>query len=540
MFRWCLAILTCSLFLGLTSCALAPAKLRRVMHGMKHHHKDGTSQKLHDLMETILAEPGKASSNEALAHFVEVWKTQGKASKAELKSDSTEAGDLVYRVHFQDSDRGGYPLDYFDEVSPADDYKIGKVKHHRRAGLGVPLVALRENREREPIERFYPPEVISRPLTAVVEPDPARSGVQTVKIHLLCPLQNQSVVCHGKRQPLAADFSVPWAALLSRSGKLNQSAILDMITRTPKRKPQLYLMEPYDPKKEPLIMIHGLVSTPLAWAGVSNELWADDTIRERYQIWHFLYNSSAPALYSARQLRTQLRELRPMLDPEGDDPAMRRTTLLTHSMGGLLGKALVVSPGDAFWKAAFKVPHQTLKLTAEDQASLVEAFEWKPDPTIHRIIFVATPHRGSAFADNAIGRIGSWITAPPTAFQSFFGRISAANPGVFTPAYEMLGSGQLDSVSSLSPRQPTLRILSGLPFAHPVKTHSIIGNRGRPGPLEKSSDGIVPYSSSHLDGAESELVVPAGHGAFHHPDAVTEIKRILKQNPGAQGRSKKK
>jgi pimeloyl-ACP methyl ester carboxylesterase len=387
---------------------------------------------------------------------------------------------------------------------------------------------LRENLQREPIETWYPPEVISRPVTAVAEVGSENRGIKKVRIRLLCPIQNPTVICQGRRQPLAADFSVPWAAALARTGKLNQSRVLDMLRRMPSRAPRLYLMEPYDPNREPLIMIHGLLSTPLAWAEMSNELWADEAIRSRYQIWHYHYNTSAPALYSARLLRTQLRDLRAMLDPEGDDPAFRKTTLLTHSMGGLIGKALVVRPGQVFWEAAFKVPHETLNLSPEDRASLEDAFEWEPEKAVHRIVFVAVPHRGSAFADHLVGRIGTWLTAPPATFQAFYARLSKANPGVFTPDYEQLGRGRLDSVSSLSPRQPTLRILADLPFAHPVKVHSIIGDRGRPGPREKSSDGIVPYSSSHLAGADSEVVVPAGHGAFRHPAAQAEIKRVLK------------
>ena len=116
---------------------------------------------------------------------------------------------------------------------------------------------------------------------------------------------------------------------------------------------------------------------------------------------------------------------------------------------------------------------------------LNEAFEWKADPSIHRIIFIATPHRGSDFAENPIGRIGSWLTRPPSPFQTFYHRISAANPGVFTPEYAALGSGKLDGVSSLSPCQPTLHILTELPYAHPVKVHSIIGTRGKAGPSIK-------------------------------------------------------
>jgi hypothetical protein len=45
--------------------------------------------------------------------------------------------------------------------------------------------------------------------------------------------------------------------------------------------------------------------------------------------------------------------------------------------------------------------------------------------------------------------------------------------------------------------------------------------------LARSSDGVVPYTSSHLDTALSERIVPADHGAYRHPDAVEEIRRIL-------------
>jgi hypothetical protein len=61
----------------------------------------------------------------------------------------------------------------------------------------------------------------------------------------------------------------------------------------------------------------------------------------------------------------------------------------------------------------------------------------------------------------------------------------------------------------------------------PVPTHSIIGDRGR-GDGPAGSDGVVPYTSSHLASAESELVVPRGHGGIAHPRAVAELKRIIR------------
>ncbi len=512
----------------LGACA-SPARLRPAKRPQLSFSAPRAEQRsLSLLLETALTQPvNSANANEALGAFVEQWHKNKLPHEALLDPASDQAPS--YQVKIQSAlFEGKDALTYFDDIQSQAGMQVLNLTHHRREGLGAPLIGLRENRHSLAIENYYPPEAINRPLTAVIEPGPRRGQLQQVTIQILCPFRQGSVHINGRTEPLAADFTAPWAAALSRTGRLRRSAILDMLTQAPSREPQLYLMEPYDPRKEPLIMIHGLLSTPLAWAAVSNDLWADESIRKRYQIWHFLYNTSAPALYSARQLRTQLAALRPLLDPEGDDPAMQQTTLLVHSMGGLVAKGLVVRPGQAFWEAAFTVPPASLKLNAADRATLNDAFEWQPDPRIHRIIFVCTPHRGSAFADNAAGRIGSWLTKPPTQFEAFYRRVSADNPGAFTPAYAALGRGELDSVSALSPRQPTLRILADLPFPEKVRVHSIIGNRGKPGPLEKSSDGIVPYTSSHLEGADTELIVPAGHGAFRHPAAKTEILRLLK------------
>ena len=85
----------------------------------------------------------------------------------------------------------------------------------------------------------------------------------------------------------------------------------------------------------------------------------------------------------------------------------------------------------------------------------------------------------------------------------------------------------MDSVSSLSPRQPTLQILPDLPLGHPVALHSIIGNRGRSGPIEDSSDGFVEYWSSHLDDVDSEVIIPHNHRCLDKKETIEEVFRIL-------------
>ena len=468
-------------------------------------------------------------SAHALAHFVERWQIeQGGAEEGEVTVTSADGKAHRYSVRFNGS-HSSYPFTYFDYLSPAVDFKVKKIPHYKSEGIGAPLVALRENNKREPIEAFYPPEAITRPITAVIKPGNKKGGVQKVYIELLCPLLVQEVSFEGKSVPLAADLSVPWAAMLARSKGLDRSRVRDFFDSTPNREPRLYLMEPYDPNKEPLIMIHGLLSSPLVWAKLSNELWADDEIRKRYQIWHYLYNTSAPALYSGRILRQQLGELRPMLDPSGRDPAMQSTTVIAHSMGGLVTRSLTTRPVNAFWDAAFTQSFDSLKLSDDDRDSLKEAFFWEAEPHVKRVLYLAVPHLGSEVADRFVGRLGHLLSKPPNEFKSFYDRISSANPGAFTPAYAELGEGKLSSIHALSPAQPTLPILAGLPNRYSVREFSIIGDEGKPGDLKDSSDGIVPYWSSHQSRAESELVLATDHfGVTTLPESVAEIKRILK------------
>lgn len=505
----------------LISCATAPARLTRVPTPFSERRD------LAALLGEALETPNEGDSALALGRFVGAWRQARGGAVSGMVEGRGASSDLRYSVRFFTEGAGMYAPGYFDELAAADDFDVKGLVRHRREGIGAPLVAVRENRLREAVEAHYPPEAITRPVTAVLHDEGTRSGVRRIRIDLLCTHRHRSVMAAGRRRPLAADPSVALAALLGRTRNLKHREFRDLLTDMPERDPKLYLMEPYDPRKEPLVMIHGLFDSPLKWANLTNELHADPAIASRYQVWHFLYNTSAPALYPGRILRNQYRALRRELDPALDDAASRRTTLVTHSMGGLVARGLITDPGRAFEKAAFTRPIASLDLSTADRATLEDAFFWKPEPSIHRVIFIAVPHRGSDYADNALGRFGQRLFEPPGEFRAFYERVSAANPGAFTPAYESLGRGELDSVGALSPRQPTLRILPDLPVRPGLHMHSIIGNRGKPGPLAESSDGVVAYWSSHLKGVDSELVVPVDHSAVDHPGTVAEVKRIL-------------
>lgn len=422
-----------------------------------------------------------------------------------------------YSVRFRHDGPDIFAPHYFDRIELAARYGIEGLKHHRKGGVGVPLVGFRENRGRDPIEKWYPPEGIVRAVTAVAIAGPSRDGVRQVEVCLINRLRSDSWMLAGKRQPLAADFTVPWAALLERTGSLQATGFTSVISQYSGRKAGIVLMEEYDPKRTPLILIHGLFSTPLAWAELTNELWADPAIRQRYQIWHYLYPTHPPALYSARIMRRQLDELRRFLDPKGDDPAMRQTVIVTHSMGGLLGKSLVVAPRDAFWQAAFTRPLNALDLTPDERTTLQESFFWEPRPYVKRIIFCSVPFRGSTVATSWVGRIGQFFAAPTSQFQDFYRRIEKKNPGMLRGEYNLLASGKMSSIWGLSPKRRSMEILDGLPIIPGCAAHVIIG----------ASDPIVPRASAILPGAESTIEVPGGHGSFHQPQAIAEIRRIL-------------
>jgi hypothetical protein len=45
---------------------------------------------------------------------------------------------------------------------------------------------------------------------------------------------------------------------------------------------------------------------------------------------------------------------------------------------------------------------------------------------------------------------------------------------------------------------------------------------------------VVAYSSAHIDGVESELVVRSPHSVQGKPEAIAEVRRILRLHAGLQ------
>jgi hypothetical protein len=165
-------------------------------------------------------------------------------------------------------------------------------------------------------------------------------------------------------------------------------------------------------------------------------------------------------------------------------------------------------------------------MPSEARKRLEEAFVFNHRPEVERAIFISTPHRGSKFAAGWIGRLGASLVRTPQQFASTYASMKpllAADPTA-APFNRMP-----NSVDTLEPNDRFVQAVARLPITSGIPYHSIVGDRGR-GDTPNSSDGIVPYWSSHLDGAESELIVNSGHGAQYNQQTIREVERILKEN----------
>ena len=100
----------------------------------------------------------------------------------------------------------------------------------------------------------------------------------------------------------------------------------------------------------------------------------------------------------------------------------------------------------------------------------------------------------------------------------------------------MIGSSAgTTSIDGMSPDSPVLKTLAVTPLAPGVIGHSIIAVEGDGDP-ELGDDGVVAYTSAHLDGMESEYIIRSGHSCQGHPFTIEEVRRILLEHLGTQAR----
>ena len=424
------------------------------------------------------------------------------------------------------------PTEY-GSIDPASSIGLeGLTNRHRRSGIGVSLVACRKRRDTDGLEEYLPRVGTCLPLTAIVRfPDKGCQGAEcAAAFELINSVTTETYETARGTLPLAADFTAPLAAIVDRTGMNGWDGLFDAIQGNEEllKNTGFYTLEPYDAGKIPLVTVHGLFSNPLTWLDVHNELMGDPVIRKHFRVWHYLYPTNLPILENAMTFREKLDELQGYLAAHSTNGSTKRGMVVVgHSMGGLLTRSAVVD-STPLMEYFLEDPKRVAKLDKHVADAVRSYLDFKPKPYIDRVVFVAVPHRGSSIADNWIGSIGRWLISLPKALVQKTVFVAREARNVLRPDLQTaFDAGQATSIQGLSEKSPALQGLSKTTISSAVPFHSIIGDQGR-GDTPESSDGVVAYRSSHVDGAQSELIVPADHTAHAHPQALLEIRRILR------------
>jgi triacylglycerol esterase/lipase EstA (alpha/beta hydrolase family) len=382
------------------------------------------------------------------------------------------------------------------------------------ADVGVPML-LDYDTSRAP---FYPREGLLVSATAIY----CRAHNEA---RLLFVTGKDSVELNGSTYSLKTDNAAPIAAMTRRGRHVARAGFSSMID--PAKMPVktgIFLTEPYDPNKAIVLLVPGLQSTPFAFTDLVKAIRRDPEVSARFQVWTFLYGTGTPVLFNALQLRQELEKTIRDVDPGDHDFATRNIVVLGHSMGGLSAHTLVSSSGEKLWNSLFVVPPQRLRGDSNAIHRFADGMHFRRNPRVVRAIFLATPHRGSNLAESWIGHIAASLIHLPAGLQTDIVGVVSANQDVVVPgAQAFFTQLNFTSVHTLSSHDPMLLALARLPIAVPF--HSIMGEKHN----GAGSDGVVRYASSHLDVADSELIVRSGHNAFNNPEARSEVIRVLRE-----------
>src|SRR5262245_8396053 len=287
---------------------------------------------------------------------------------------------------------------------------------------------------------------------------------------------------------------------------------------------RLSFLEPYQPGKIPVVLIHGLASSPQDWSDAIGHLRSAPAFVDRHQIWTFGYPTVQGFLQSAAALRGQLRSAVDKLDPQRLDPAMHRIVLVGHSMGGLIAKLQVTYSDEIVWSRLANRPLEEIVTTDSTRALLAETCYFDPSPDVARVIMIASPHCGSLRSSAIIGHCVSTFIRPTPRQSELHQQLMRDNPDTFNPVVERRFPTSIDM---LVPSSPLLDAMHEMRLRPGIALHSIVGV-SHPLSLDGPSDGVVSVSSANHPGSQSVLAVNAHHPRIHHRlETSLEVLRIL-------------
>ncbi len=430
------------------------------------------------------------------------------------------------------------PIERIEFVS---SYKVQGLKNrHIAYGLGVPVIAVRGRpAQTTPLEQFYPPQM-SLPMTMFLRVEPMSHGQpRRIRLELYDPLQTRVVQVDQRWVPLETDISTPLAysldcPALQERKEVATSGFLD--PGEVQRLTGLFMLEPYDPNRIPVIMVHGLLSSPLTWMEMFNDLRSFPDVQQRYQFWFYLYPTGQPFPISAQQLRESLAEAVNTLDPTGINPQLHEMVLVGHSMGGLLTRLQVTQSGEHFWNVVSDKPFSELNASPEERERVASVMFFHPNPAIRRVITIGTPHRGSEASNKYTQWLGRRLIRMPRMLVDTAQDLLHRNPDFFRD-HELLN---ITSVDALAPNSPFILAMQHMPPAPSIVYHNVMGSVKEQHWLQNwtndsgeapEGDGVVSLASAHCEAADTEITVESEHTTLHqHPRTILEVRRVLAQH----------
>ncbi len=481
--------------------------------------------------------------NQAIAKLVTISAQRSSVKKA---TDSVKIGNSIYNINLDQYQLlKNKELDRF--ISSYNLNFSGLRTINRRDGFGSEFVAVFPASEEksnnkyilDPLNasyqtsinpnihkaRYLSATIVARPVKAESVDDIINSPNITVQV--MDPYRTENVDIAGKSYPLAANFSAPYGLWLAENN-LGAAAYLSLIDREERlTMPHLYMLEPYNPNKKVIVLVHGLASSPEAWIALTNDIMGDSILREHYQVWQVFYSTNMPILESRFQIYALLKQAFGGLN--SNDPADKDAVLIGHSMGGIISRLLVSNADISQSALSMMSPYQQAKLKKHPIVS--ERLKIQPITNFDRAVFMSSPNRGTDFADLWFTRAARKIIKLPGAF---LGAVTDTITNQDIDAKDILtriDKGLIQNgPSDLSHKSKFMALTEDINPPKGFVFHSIIGNKTNSKDPDVMTDGIVPYKSAHLDGATSEVIIKGGHSIQKTPEAVLELRRILRQH----------
>jgi pimeloyl-ACP methyl ester carboxylesterase len=472
--------------------------------------------------------------NGALEAALRIVSDQGQLLPGQTMELSTGTRQLIVSVQ----SRGAWRNEEFKKLEFVSDYSItGLTNRNHSYGLGVPLIAVRKpNATASPAEKYYP-QVLCFPVTAFLRviprgPDEPPNAPHHCSLELYDPLDATNITVANRLVPLETDLSVPLGYSLEKGrkkGNTGLAATWGLLDPDSARELEgIYMVEPYDPRKIPVLMVHGLWSSPLTWMEMFNDLLSFPEIREHYQFWFYMYPTGQPFWISANQMREDLLEVRQTLDPARQNPVFDQMVVVGHSMGGLVSTMQTLYSGNEFWTILSERPFDELQADPEVRNEVAKTVFFEPNPSIRRLITIGTPHRGSKFANEYTRFLAQKFIKLPSRVLWVTQQLRMQNPGFFRDTDLMTISTSIDS---LAPNSPILPVMLDAPKSSGTLYHNVVGVVEDDSWLSRWSaegDGVVSYASATRPDFTSEVVVDADHTSVHaHPRSILEVRRVL-------------